>query len=154
MLISQHLKPEAVLLDTKGQTTAEVLGELASNIASQHKELDAGKLEEALIQREALLSTASGNEIAFPHCYCKIKNPRFAIAISKQGVDAEAPDDKPVHIFLLVISPEKDPNIHLEALSAASKLFLCKDVREQVKSAGSPDELISYIIEAEKKANE
>ena len=154
MLISQHLKPEAVSLDIKGESTVEVLGELATLIASLHKELDAKKLTEALVQREDLLSTASGNEISLPHCYCRIKSPRFAIRKSKKGIEADAPDNKPVHIFMLVISPEKDPNIHLEALSAASRLFLCKDIRKYVKSAESPEEVIGHIKKAELELNE
>ena len=154
MLISQHLKSDAVSLSIQGNSITEVLGELADLIAASHKELDPQDVREALIQREKLVSTASGEGIAFPHCYCKIKSPRFALGISKHGIDAEAPDGNPVHIFLVVVSPDRNPNAHLEALSAASRLFIEKEIREEVKSAMTEEEIVAIIAAAERLSHD
>jgi mannitol/fructose-specific phosphotransferase system IIA component (Ntr-type) len=150
MLISEHLTEEAIALNLKGETMTEVLGELSRLIAAPNADLDAESVREDLVQREKLLSTASGCGIAFPHCYSSIKQPRFAIGISRKGIEAEAPDDKPVHIFLVVVSPEHNPNAHLEALSAASKVFLKAEVRDRVHTAESPGEVLDIIREAER----
>lgn len=153
MLISQHLKLEAINLNLKGETVLEALGELARLIAEPNPDLDSDGIREQLMQREKLLSTASGCGMAFPHCYQKISKPRFALGVSKTGIDAEAPDDKPVHIFLVVVSPENDPNIHLEALSAASRVFLKEDVRDGIRTAETPDDALKILIEAEKETD-
>jgi mannitol/fructose-specific phosphotransferase system IIA component (Ntr-type) len=151
MLISQHLKKEAVSLDLKGESMTEVLEELAGLISQPNSDLKSADIRENLLQREKLLSTASGCGVAFPHCYCPVKNPRFAIGISREGIEADAPDNKPVHIFLVVISPEKNPNAHLEALSAASRIFLKEEIRNQVSLAENPAEVLDIIKEAENR---
>ena len=153
MLISQHLKQEAINLNLKGETVLEALDELANLIAKPNADLDASSIREQLVQREKLLSTASGCGLAFPHCYQHIKKPRFALGVCKAGIDAEAPDDKPVHIFLVVVSPENDPNVHLEALSAASRVFLKENVRDSIHTASSEEEAMQIIIDAENDAN-
>lgn len=149
MLISQHLDPDAISLNLRGETMEEILAELSGLVAAPHRDLNRDAIREELIQRERLLSTASGGGLAIPHCYCRVDSPRFAIGISRRGIEAEAPDDKPVHIFLVVISPERNPAAHLEALSAASRVFQKGPVRERVIAATSPAEVLDTIREAE-----
>jgi mannitol/fructose-specific phosphotransferase system IIA component (Ntr-type) len=149
MLISQHLTPEAISLNLHGETMEEILAELSGLVAAPHRDLNRDSIHEELIQRERLLSTASGGGLAIPHCYCRVDSPRFAIGISRRGIEAEAPDDKPVHIFLVVISPERNPSAHLEALSAASRVFQKGAVRERILAAGSPEEVFETIRDAE-----
>jgi PTS system fructose-specific IIC component len=149
MLIYQHLKPEAISLDLQGTSIQEVLGELATLISSGTSKLKADNISEELLQREELLSTASGCGIALPHCYGKVKSPELAFGFSKQGIDADAPDNKPVHIFLAVISPENDPNAHLEALSAASRLLLNESIREKIFKLETRNQLLELFQNAE-----
>ena len=149
MLIYQHLKPDAISLDLKGTSIQEVLAELATLISSGKSKLKADTISEELLQREELLSTASGCGIALPHCYGKVKEPEIAFGFSRMGVDADAPDNKPVHIFLAVISPENDPNAHLEALSAASRLLLNESVREKIFKLEHSSQLLDLFQESE-----
>jgi mannitol/fructose-specific phosphotransferase system IIA component (Ntr-type) len=149
LLISQHLIEEAISVDLKGQNLKEVLLELAKLASVTNKKLEAASLGQALIEREELLSTASGAGVSFPHCYLKIKKPCFALGISQGGISADAPDGKLVHIFLVVISPEKKPELHLEALSAASSIFLNKKCKQEIIAATTNAEVIKTIATAE-----
>ncbi len=92
-----------------------------------------------------------GAGIAFPHCSMPwLVQPRFALGISRPGVEADAPDKKPVHIFFVVISPQRNPNAHLEALAGASRVFIDSGVRERVLAATTAEEAIAAIADAEK----
>ena len=149
MLISQHLTENAISIDLKGTQLEEVLLELAILASLGNKKLKADKLGEALLEREKLISTASGEGIAFPHCYVKLKKTCFALGISKAGIAADAPDGKLVHIFLVVISPDNKPELHLEALSAASTIFINEQWRQKILSASTASEVFETIATAE-----
>ncbi len=55
-----------------------------------------------------------------------------------------------MRIFFVVISPKRDPNVHLDALAAASRIFIEAEAREAVIRAGSAEEAIAAIARAEK----
>lgn len=152
MEISGRLEPGAVSVSIRGESVNDVIEELVELLRSTDGTLDKAEIKENLIKREELLSTAMGSGIAFPHCTSAgISSPRFALGVSSRGIDADAPDSKPVHIFFCVISPEKDPNAHLEALAAASRLFIDPHIRQVIKGARGPEEVIEAIASVEKK---
>jgi PTS system fructose-specific IIC component len=154
MKISRHLNTEAIDLDLQGESEKEVLGELARLLCSSVKSLKFEAVEADLIERETLLSTASGHGLAFPHCYEKVKEPVFALGVHKQGVEADAPDGKPVHIYLVVVSPENKPELHLEALSTASRVFMNETVRKEILAAETTEQVIAIISTAEEQQND
>ncbi len=150
MRISDELKPAAVQTNLSGSSVEEIISELSELVADDSANLDSNHLRESLLRRERLLSTAMGAGIAFPHCTSdRISAPRFALGISRSGVEADAPDNKPVNIFFVVISPESDPNVHLDALAAAARIFINPASRESVLAAKSAEEAISVLAEAE-----
>ena len=153
MDLAEKLKSVAVSLDLGSSSMEEVIGELARLVASslEKRGIDSDDLRDKLLKRERLLSTAMGCGIAFPHCTSKqLSEPAFALGISRPGIDCDAPDDKPVRIFFVVISPEKDPNSHLEALASASKVFIDPTAREAILSAGDSGEVIAAIAASER----
>jgi mannitol/fructose-specific phosphotransferase system IIA component (Ntr-type) len=154
MLLSDRLKPGAIDLRMAGGTLEAVISELAELAVSSMdgEKKYSSQIKENLLRRERMLSTAMGVGVAFPHCTSShVREPAFALGISRAGIDGDAPDSKPVQIFFVVISPEKDPNAHLEALAAASRVFMDSTTREAVLSAGTPQEVIEAIAVAERK---
>lgn len=149
MLISQHLKKEMVSVDLKGCNLQAVMSELADLIIQGAGGLNAKAIRDELIRREKLMSTAAGHGLAFPHCYTRVRTPMFAIGVSRSGIDVESPDGKPVHIFVAVISPERKPDSHLDALAAASHVFIEPTVRERIMNAANPKEVMTIIAETE-----
>jgi len=149
MIISQHLTKETIRLNLESDTVEGVLGELADALGSADQHLNAEKLRSALIEREELLSTSSGLGLAFPHCYQNVGKPRFALGIHSQGIVSDAPDKLPVRIFLVVISPNEQPEVHLEALSTASRIFIDENTRSLVLAAQTAEEVHDIIARAE-----
>ena len=152
MEISKQLKPAAVELSLRGRSVEEALRELAALIAGADGGLDADSLLDGLLRRERLLSTAMGSGIAFPHCTSDhLATPGFALGISRKGIAADSPDGEPVHIFFAVISPARNPDAHLEALAAASRVFTRPEVRSDLMAAESADAAIAAIAAAEER---
>ena len=154
MELAENLRPSAVALDLRGEDIESVIKELADLIAKGTGEsgIDSRQICERLLSRERMLSTAMGCGIAFPHCTSpQLKRPAFALGVAREGIDGDAPDSKPVHVFFVIISPAKDPNAHLEALAAASKIFVDPGTRDAVLAAKAANEAIAAMAAAERK---
>lgn len=75
-----------------------------------------------------------------------------AIAISKQGLDYEALDNKPVKIIFLTVSktPVKDSGVKgviLKFLAGVARFLKSPEVRETLINATSREEVFQYIKE-------
>lgn len=149
MKISRQLSPSQISTDLHGNSLEEALAELSQLACSANPGLQAEKLTADLLEREGLLSTASGFGLAFPHCYESIDKPAFALGIHRSGIEMDAHDTLPVTIFIVVISPEDEPETHLEALSAVSKLFMNEEVREKLLQTRDKQEILNLLREFE-----
>lgn len=115
------------------------------------RSVDAGVLLEAVLEREALMSTAIGHGIALPHP----RNPLISapgeqfvtIAYAGQDLDWNALDGKPVHTVILIVSASA--KLHLHTLSRIN--FFChqEPFRELLRNRVSRDDFIRAIEEAE-----
>lgn len=156
MKITQLLTSDNIIPDLSGQTKEEVIRELVGWIKNDKsinkKEKD---IVEKLIQRENLGSTAIGKGVAVPHCKIKgLNQPLVLVGVSRQGVDFQAIDQKPVHLFFLVISPPENPSVNLQILAAIAHLVReSKDLVKKILQAHSNQGILRVIREEEEKSN-
>lgn len=96
-----------IKLNLRSKTRDSVLKELVAqlHIPPQAKEI----LLKTLIKREEMGSTGVGKGIAIPHARTLlVKECTLIIGISKSGVEFNAIDGKPVHLFFLLIAPPQE----------------------------------------------
>ena len=138
MKIEDILSEDLVLPDLAARTKAEVLVELASAVAARHPEIEQARLLGALEERERLNTTALGDGVAIPHGKLRgIRRVIAAFARSRAGVDFQAIDGKPTHLFFLLAAPEDSAGAHLKALARISRLL--KDAAFRTRLLESPD---------------
>jgi mannitol/fructose-specific phosphotransferase system IIA component (Ntr-type)/predicted transcriptional regulator len=102
---------------------------------------------QALIEREALRTTAMGLGIAFPHARLEgLSHALFAVATLDEPVVF---GDESVNIICLVLVPASDPSISLKLMAQFSRVLLEDDVREKVLAARSPTALGSFFVKGE-----
>jgi PTS system fructose-specific IIC component/PTS system nitrogen regulatory IIA component len=78
----------------------------------------------ALRRREALMSTGVARGLALPHAQVAGLDASYGvIGISIRGIDYDALDDRPVHLVILLVSPEQAPEEHLGILDHLGALF-------------------------------
>ena len=123
MSLSEIFDLRSIKTDFDGKTKEMAIAELIESICVLHPECDRTALFTAIMEREKKMSTGIGNGAAIQHAGCKgIIGMVGAIGVSKQGIDFEALDKKPVHmVFLLGISEKADEN-HLRILNLIFKL--------------------------------
>jgi PTS system nitrogen regulatory IIA component len=62
-------------------------------------------------------------------------------------VDFESIDQKPTHLFFLLVAPENSAGMHLKALARISRLLKDPTFRKKLMEAGDKDELFQIISE-------
>ena len=93
---------------------------------------------ESLIARERLGSTALGLGVALPHARVPgLKQPLAAYVRPEEPLLFDAPDDKPVGDFLVLLVPDKANQHHLDILAQAAEMFSDPDFRTNLREAAS-----------------
>jgi PTS system nitrogen regulatory IIA component len=142
MDLRSMVDPDLVFTDLQGSDPSSLLSALAERLAAGGAIPDAHDLHARLMEREQLGSTAIGHGVAIPHCKLShIEKVVLAVVRVPEGISFETPDDQPVALFFVVISPQGNPASHLQALAAISKWIKDRGHLEAVRKVRSAQEL-------------
>ncbi len=154
MRLLDYLSQDTILLDMEAGSKEEALEALVDLLVKGGKisPEDRESVLEVLKEREKLGSTGVGSGIAIPHGYSPcVPEVTLAVGVSRKGVDFDALDGKPVHIFFLLISPPKETLTHLKVLARIARFSRDRDFRKKLISADSAEEIFRIIKEREEK---
>lgn len=113
---------------------------------------DLQAVADAIFERESLLSTGVGDEIALPHAKTKATSKTLAVfATTAEPVDYESFDGKPVRLVFMLIGPPAASSDHIRILGRISRLLQREQVREKLLEAVTPAEIIEVLQSAEEK---
>ena len=146
MELTELFETENISLEFNANNKIEAIKELAELICKNREFINRDKVFEILKEREELGSTGIGNEVAIPHGKIDFDHKIVgAIAISRQGVDFEAIDNKPVKIFFTLLTGSDSTNLHLKVLAKVSRLLMDENFRNSILNIKSKDELITLL---------
>jgi nitrogen PTS system EIIA component len=152
MNIRDALKESCVIAELKGVTKQDVLGELASALADVGLIPNAQEAVSVILDRERLGSTGIGDGIAIPHGKMKgIDRILCAFGRSAGGVEFDAVDEKPVHIFFLLLAPEDSAGLHIQMLSRISRILRDSEFRRHLVEQGGSEDLYADIVGKDEK---
>jgi mannitol/fructose-specific phosphotransferase system IIA component (Ntr-type) len=124
MRMSDFVVKEAISSDLAANSKEGVIREMVENLraAGQFRSGDPEEIVKAILKRELLGSTGIGRGVAIPHTkHISVDRLIGTVAISRNGVPFESLDGEPVHVFVLLISPQDRPGDHLRALENVSR---------------------------------
>ncbi len=148
MKIAEFLSPKAVVANLSARTKADVLAELSRTLTQAHPELNPERLVEVLQEREKLGSTGIGEGVAIPHGKLGgLPQLMASFGVSREGVDFEAIDGKPTHLFFALVAPENSAGVHLKALARISRLFKNPRFRQSILDANTSEEIYRLIAD-------
>src|SRR5438477_9988992 len=120
MKLKDFIINEAVVAELAASDRDGVLRELVTSLASAGA-LPADAVDDvvaALLKREQNGSTGFGKGVAVPHVkHPAVKKMAGTIGRSAGGVDFAALDHQPVYSVVLLLSPENQPQQHLQAMN-------------------------------------
>ncbi|HID28837.1 MAG TPA: PTS sugar transporter subunit IIA [Desulfobacterales bacterium] len=145
MRILDSLKEEAIVSELNATDKKGVLEQL-TNAVAKASEVNQEEIVRVLLERERLGSTGIGGGIAIPHGKSKSLNSLLVgFGRSFEGVDFEAMDGKPAHLFFLLMAPEDSTGAHLRMLARISRLLKDSTFRQRLMTAGDQRELYMVI---------
>ncbi len=152
MRLAQIIEEDDIIPELKAKDKVGVLEELAEVVCKHDPLLKKDRVVKILLEREKLGTTGIGEGIAIPHGKIDIlKSPLLAFGRSKEGVDFDAIDNKPVHLFFLLVAPENSSSLHLHILARIAKLLKNQKLRKKLMEAKSKKEIYKIITEADKE---
>ncbi|KAA0545294.1 PTS fructose transporter subunit IIA [Bacillus sp. BGMRC 2118] len=150
MKITELLREDTILLNLQSKTKADVIQELVDKLDAAGRLNDKEKYKEAILAREAQSTTGIGEGIAIPHAKTNaVKVPAIAFGRSKEGIDYEALDGAPSHLFFMIAASEGANNEHLETLSRLSSFLMDPAFRLKIESAVTAGDVMRAIDEKE-----
>jgi PTS system fructose-specific IIA component/PTS system nitrogen regulatory IIA component len=152
MRLMDFIRTEAILPDLEATTArgaveamVEALVKVKAVPAAQSR-----KVIDAILRREKKGTTGFGNGVAIPHAkHEDVKGVVGMVARSADGVDFEALDGQPVHLFFLLVSNPDQPEEHLKAMEHIFRSIKNDNLRRFMGQATTRKELVDLLREAD-----
>jgi len=124
----------------------QALRTLVETIASSAGLDQTDEIFQAIIERERLLSTGIGLNLAIPHAKLNgVKDFVVALGIHKKGLPFESLDDKPVNLLVMIVGPNFHQEEYLKVLSRVTAFL--KENREKILGLSTPEEVFALTME-------
>ena len=152
MKLSDFIVSEAIIPALASTDRDGVLRDLVSSLA------DAGALPRdavdevvaALVKREQNGSTGFGKGVAVPHVkHPKVKKMAGTVGRSEAGVDFAALDHQPVYSVVLLLSPENQPQQHLQAMNIVFSNLQKDTFRRFLRQSATREAILDLLDEAD-----
>jgi len=146
--ISRFSAPNLMVPGLTATTAAGAIEELAKVMEDQNFIAGADKLIQSAMEREAVLSTAMENGLAFPHVRgVEGGGLTLALGISKTGIKWDDSSSTTNIVFFITI-PTAVSAFYLRLMSGLTETFLKEQNREALLAAGTPEQLWKALTKA------
>lgn len=152
MKLKEFIVPGAIVADLKAKDRDGALRELVASLAA------AGALPEdavdeivaSLVKREQNGSTGFGKGVAVPHVkHAKVKKMAGTVGRSITGIEFAALDHQPVYTIFLLLSPENQPQQHLQAMNIVFSNLQKDMFRRFLRQSNSREAIVDLLEEAD-----
>jgi fructose-specific phosphotransferase system IIA component len=152
MRLKDILSEDRIKIPLENTQKEKIIEEMVGLVDKSNKLRNKSQILKAVLDREAVMSTGVGDEVAIPHGKADgVEDIVAALGITKEPVDFKSLDDKPVRLVWLLVGPQDKTGPHLKALSRISRLMHKKEFRERLMHTRTPKEMIDTITSEEEK---
>lgn len=152
MKLADLIRAEGIQIGLAARDKEALIDEMVDVLCRAEKVRDRAAVAKAVREREALMSTGIGQGIGIPHAKTDAVERLIAVfGRSEAGIDFQALDGKPVHLFFLLVAPEDQSGPHVKALARISRLLKHMHFREALLRAKTAEEAAAAIREEELK---
>lgn len=152
MKLRDFIFTEAITPELSANDRDGAIRELV-NALSKAGALPSDAVEEviaALIKREQNGSTGFGKGVAVPHVkHARIKKMSGTIGRSAQGIDFAALDHQPVYSIFLLLSPDNQPQQHLQAMNIVFSNLQKDTFRRFLRQSDTREGITELLDEAD-----
>jgi len=144
--MTKILQPQNVILELAGTTKKEIIEELVDILDKNSKLIGRAQAFDSVWERELTMSTGMQYGVAIPHGKAECVGPIVvAIGFKHDGIDFEALDGEPSHVFVLVISSPTTTGPHIQFLAALGALFKGPEVKYALLACRTKEEVCNIF---------
>jgi len=149
--VERFSAPELMIPKLAGTTKEEILLELCENMREEGYVDDCEDLNDAALRREAIISTAVGNALAFPHVRgVEGGGLTLSLGISRKGIDFGGATKTKVFFYMVI--PTAASAFYLKLLAGLTQSFGTAAQRDTLLKAKTQEELWAALTKGTKKA--
>jgi len=153
MKIIDLLNRNSISLNMEASSKEQAIDQLVDLMEASGNLNDKALYKQKIKEREQESTTGIGEGVAIPHAKtAAVTKATLAAAVSLKGIDYEALDGQPSHLFFMIAAPEGANNTHLEVLARLSTILMDEAFRESLKKATSVDQFLALIDEKDQEA--
>src|SRR3954467_4102396 len=146
-IVAEAITPELAASDRDGAIRELVT---ALSTAGALPEASVDEVVAALIKREQNGSTGFGKGGAVPHVKpAKVKKRAGTVGRSVNGIDFAALDPQPVYSVFLLLSPDNQPQQHLQAMNIVFSNLQKDMFRRFLRQSGTREAILDLLDEAD-----
>jgi len=152
MRMSDFVVRDAIIPELSATNKEGVIREMVESLraAGQFRGADLEDIIRAILKREFLGSTGIGRGVAIPHTkHNSVERLIGTVAISSKGIAFDSLDGEPVHVFVLLISPQDRPGDHLRALENVSRSLRDDSFVRSLRAAKTREEITALLDRAD-----
>ena len=152
MKLREFIVSDAIIPELKATDRDGVIRELVTSLATVGSIPQAAvdDVVAALVKREQNGSTGFGKGVAVPHVkHPKVKAMAGTIGRSVNGIDFAALDHQPVYTIVLLLSPENQPQQHLQAMNIVFSNLQKDMFRRWLRGAETREAIVDLLDDAD-----
>jgi len=152
MKLVDIMSQDTVRIPLQNTEKNKIISEMVDILHQVHKFEDREMVFNAVMEREKIMSTGVGDGVAIPHGKADgVKDLVASFGVTKEDVDFDSIDNKPVRLIFLLVGPQGITGPHLKALSRISRLMHSEGLRQKLISATKPAEMLEALRKEEEK---
>ena len=146
MNLAEFFNPELIITDLKAESKQEAVERLTDLFCARFPDKDKQAILQAVAEREEIGSTSFGRGFAFPHARTdSVRDLYIAIGIIRDGVHDKTPDNFPIKVICLLLTPRNIARLYLQTLSGLANFARRPGILDRVMSATDPQALIEIF---------
>ena len=146
LLLQELFVPGRIKCHLEAEDKTEIFEELVDFLVTHYGLECRDDILDAIIRREAKMSTGIKRGIAIPHAKTSFTSGVIGVlGISDRGIDYESLDGEPVHMLFLLVSSEEDAGTHLSVLKKIALLVENPEFYREACAAGDPEKVHAVL---------
>jgi CBS domain containing-hemolysin-like protein/mannitol/fructose-specific phosphotransferase system IIA component len=142
--------PQAVVIQMAAEDRQDAIKQLLSKLKAAHPELVEEEVYKAVWDREIKFTSSVGRGVAVPHARLpNLLRPMVAVGRFMKPVPFPSPDNVPVRLLFLILTPVQQPLVQLKILSRIASLATNENLRRKLFRAKTSESMLDILRTAD-----
>ncbi|MBI3098944.1 MAG: DUF21 domain-containing protein [Planctomycetes bacterium] len=150
--LGEALAADRIVLGVKAESIAGAVEAIFAQLPAGSLQLPVERVRQAVLQREAAMSTYLGRGLAIPHARLEgIEKPVAILGRSEEGVRIKDREER-AHLFFILLTPASAPHIQARLLAKIAGIMESEFVEARLLEAETRQQVHEAILAGEASA--